>query len=154
MDNKFSRAGAERENLIAQTRLLLVAVLAAAAATGALALFQPSASPAGSPAAVSRADVPQSSLARERAEEHQFRPSAAQWPLHWLPRRSASKSSKDRWLERGGTPNEGAAQTEREMFEQHRFLAQRSEAAAANDVAAPTEREMFERQHRFLAQQK
>jgi hypothetical protein len=152
MDHKFAERTQNAKTLSRKAKLLLVAVLVAATATGALALFQPSPPPVSSPAAVSNADVPQMPLARERAEDHQYLSERSALSAARVAATLRQEELKDRWLERTAAANEVAAPMEREMFEQHKYLAQQNEAAAANEVAAPTEREMFE-QHKYLAQQ-
>src|SRR5713226_8487380 len=108
MDNKLAERAEIATTLSRQTRLLLAMVLAAAAAAGALALFQPSASPVGSPAAVSNAEVPQVPLARERFEEHQYLSERSALAAALVAATQRQEELKDRWLERGDTRNEGA----------------------------------------------
>ena len=129
MDNKLSKSAGDVKQVSRKGRLLLAAILAVAVAVGALALFQPTAPQAGSPASVSDATVPQDSQSREMFQQHKD-----------LAQGSGVAEA-----------HEVAAPADREMFEQHKYLAQQNGVVAANEVATPADREMFE-QHRLLAQ--
>jgi hypothetical protein len=138
MDTTVVKEAGEAKALSGKAKLVLAAVLTAAMAAGALALFQPSASPAGSSGVVSGAGAPLVSPAREMFEQHEDQAKSTE--VAAATRRQ--EELKDRWLERVNAPNEVTAPAEREMFEQHRFLAQRSEDAAALAAAARHWREM------------
>jgi hypothetical protein len=138
MNDKLAKQTGGAKALSPGARLVLAAVLAAAVAAGALALFQPSASPAGSSAAVSNAGAPGVSSTREMFEQHEF-----------LAKRSESAAAtrrqeelKDQWLERRGAPNEVEVPLSRERAEEHAWLAQRKEAAEEAAAADRHWREM------------
>ena len=157
MDNNLVKQVESARTLSRKAKLLLVTILAAATATGALALFQPSPPPVSSPAAVSNADVPQVPLARERAEDHQYLSERSALAAALVAATLRQEELKDRWLERAGcAPIEVAAPTERKMFEEHSIgtTAQQNGAAAATlFVRSITRTQMFEQHRACLAQQ-
>ena len=132
---KSGRATGEAKQLSRNVRLLMAAILAAAAVAGALVLFQPPAPQTGSPAAVPLAGNAQVSLARERAEEHQFlaERNATTAAMVAVTRRDVD--FKESWMEPYVAPSETSLSLARERIEEHAWLLQRNldtAAAAAN----------------------